>query len=259
MTSIANINEENGLLQFTLQNVDVSIANAIRRTLLSDIPTTVFRTFGEDKDSNFTVNTSRLNNEILGQRLSCIPIYVSSLDDRNIDIDDLLLEVDEENVSDVVRTVTTADFKIKIISSNEYLSKELCQDVFRPFISPIGEPFYIPFVRLRPRISAEIPGEHVAFTCKFSIGTAAENSMFNVVGTCAYGMTVDENRATALLETLKQTWKTNGLTDAIIERDATNWGLLEKKRITVPNSFDFVVGTVGPIQNGMLIKIACTV
>ena len=35
---ITNISEINNILNFTLSNVDVSIANAIRRTLLSDIP-----------------------------------------------------------------------------------------------------------------------------------------------------------------------------------------------------------------------------
>ena len=40
---IASIVEENGILRFQLQNTNVSFANAIRRTLLSDIPTLVMR------------------------------------------------------------------------------------------------------------------------------------------------------------------------------------------------------------------------
>jgi DNA-directed RNA polymerase subunit L len=255
--TIVNMTDGEDSLEFTLKGVDVSIANAIRRTLLSDIPTVVFRTFGEQKDSVFTVNTSRLNNEILGQRLSCIPIHL--MPDGQEDINDLLLEVDEVNETDTIRTITTKDFKIKRISTGEYLTNEHCREIFKPYISPTGDEYYIQFVRLRQRISPEIPGEHIAFTCKFSIGYAFENSMFNVVGTCAYGMSVDEDKAEELLAVLMQTWDSSGTTADTIEHDADNWRLLEKKRIVLANSFDFIIKTVGPIPSGSLVAIACAV
>ena len=46
-------NTENGILNFTLTGVNYSFANAIHRTILSDINTVVFRTFPyeENKDS----------------------------------------------------------------------------------------------------------------------------------------------------------------------------------------------------------------
>ena len=62
------INENNGELSFTLSGVDTSIANAIRRTIMSDIQTIVFRTFGEENNVVFTANTGRLNNEIHSKR-----------------------------------------------------------------------------------------------------------------------------------------------------------------------------------------------
>ena len=42
---INNVAHEDNKLTFTLSNVDLSIVNAFRRTLLSDIPIIVFRTF----------------------------------------------------------------------------------------------------------------------------------------------------------------------------------------------------------------------
>ena len=60
---------------FTLSGVNVSLANAVRRTILSDVPLVVFRTTPNEKNKcNIITNTSRLNNEIIKQRLSCIPI-----------------------------------------------------------------------------------------------------------------------------------------------------------------------------------------
>jgi len=258
-SSIIDINglqENNGIMSFTLSGTDLSVANAIRRSMLSDIPTVVFRTFGEHVDVAFSVNTSRLNNEILGQRLSCIPIHISP-DYAEHDTDDLLLVVEEENSTDVIQIITTDNFRIQLISTGEDLSKEKCRAIFKPFVSPTGDDYYIQFARLRPRISAEIPGERLAFKCKFSIGTASENSMFNVVGTCAYGMTVDDARASIQLEEKVQKWKSAGMTDDVVARESANWELLDKKRITLKNSFDFVVGTVGPIPNSDIVSIAC--
>ena len=63
-------------LSFTLSNCYVSFANALRRIILSEIPTIVIRsTPYERNDVTIHINTTRLNNEILKQRLSCIPIH----------------------------------------------------------------------------------------------------------------------------------------------------------------------------------------
>ena len=72
------LTEDDNILKFRLSGVDVSLANAIRRIILSDIPCYVFRTtpYSENKATIF-INTSRLNNEIIKQRLSCIPIHIS--------------------------------------------------------------------------------------------------------------------------------------------------------------------------------------
>ena len=115
--SILDISEKDNLLTFTINNINVSYANAIRRVILSEIPTVVFRTFPHEKnDATFHINTSRLNNEILKQRLSCIPIHISDLNldlDLDLDLADYLMEVDVNNTSDTIIYVTTADFKIK--------------------------------------------------------------------------------------------------------------------------------------------------
>ena len=41
---IENLVEENNQLKFTLSDINVSIANAIRRIILSEIPCVVFKT-----------------------------------------------------------------------------------------------------------------------------------------------------------------------------------------------------------------------
>jgi DNA-directed RNA polymerase subunit L len=251
--------EENNELKFVLSGVDISIANAIRRTILSDIPIVAFKAFGgESSDAVFTVNTSRLNNEILSQRLSCIPIHILP-DSEEYNIVDLLLELDEENTTDEMRILTTADFKVRVISTGLLLSRQMCREIFKPFISMSGEEYFIQFARLRQRISDEIPGEKISMTCKFSVATASENSMFNVVGTCAYGMTVDEAAAEQALTIKQQKWHSAGMSEELIASETLNWELLDKKRIILRNSFDFIVGSVGPIPNTDIITTSCLI
>ena len=64
-------------MTFTLSNTNYSIANSIRRTLLSDIPVVAFRTLPYTENMcNIIENTTRFNNEMTKQRLSCVPIHM---------------------------------------------------------------------------------------------------------------------------------------------------------------------------------------
>ena len=253
MAKVFDLKEENGLLSFTISNMDVSYVNALRRTILSDIPIVCFKTTPyEENKANILINTTRLNNEILKQRLSCIPICIPNLEDTPIK--NYLLEVDVENKIDVTVIVTTKDFNIKDISSNTYLDEDLQKKIFPPFIPPTGNgEYYIDFVRLRPRISDEIPGERIKFTCEFSVSTARDDSMFNVTGTCSYGCSPDLEKMAEQLEIRKQKWKDEGKKEAEIKFEAANWKLLEGLRYVKKNSFDFVLQTVGIYENEQII------
>ena len=149
---IDNISESGDILSFTLSGVNVSLANALRRTILSDISTVVFKTTPyEENKATIHVNTSRFNNEIVKQRLSCIPIHIT---DSEIPLKNYLMEVSVENLTDTIIFVTTQDFKVKNVTTNEYLSEKDTRAIFPPN-EQTGH--YIDFVRLRPKISDAIP------------------------------------------------------------------------------------------------------
>ena len=59
---ISKKEEEDGVLYFTLSATDVSIANGLRRTILSDIPTLVFKTF-PDKQNQAKISEKRIQNQ----------------------------------------------------------------------------------------------------------------------------------------------------------------------------------------------------
>ena len=246
--------EENEQLKFTLSGVNVSIANSLRRIVLSEIETVVFKAYNEDVNTcKVEKNTSQFNNEIIKQRLGCIPIHI---DDLNMPLDNYIMELDEENDSDTIRIVTTKDFKIKNITTETYLSENDKQNIFPPS-DQTG--YYIDFLRLKPKLSDDIPGEAIKLSCKFSIGTSRENGMFNVVSCCSYGNTPDDVKQEIELNKLKKTWKDEGMKPDQIKFEAENWRLLDGKRITKTDSFDFTIESIGVFTNQDIVHKGCDV
>jgi DNA-directed RNA polymerase alpha subunit len=252
---IENIDLEHDSLRFTLSNVNVSLANGLRRTLLSDIPLVVFKTSPVSENKcNIITNTTRLNNEIIKQRLSCIPIHVANISE--FPLKNYIMEVKVENITDTILFVTTENFVIKDISSKKELTKDEIRAIF-PADEHTG--YFIDFVRLRPKISDELPGESIHLTCEFSIGTAKEDGMFNAVSTCSYGFSVDQDEQERELAKKQQSWKDSGKTEEEIEFEKTNWKLLDGKRIVKKDSFDFVIQTVGIHTNKDILILACDI
>ena len=250
-----NSRHNDEMLMFTLSGVNVSLANAIRRTILSDIPLVVFRTTPyEQNKATIISNTSRLNNEILKQRLSCIPIHIKDIE--GFPMKNYQLEVNVENITDTTMYVTTKEFVIKDLVTGKPISESKNREIF-PANDYTG--YFIDFVRLRPKISDEIPGEKINLTCEFSVGTAKEDGMFNAVSTCSYGFTVDALAQDAILEKYKQTWKDEGKTKEEVDFEAKNWKLLDGLRITTKDSFDFIIQSIGIYDNVELVHKACEI
>lgn len=243
-------------LCFTLSGVNVSLANAIRRTILSDIPTVVFKTTPyEENKANIIENTTRLNNEIIKQRLSCIPIHMKEFDENSLK--NIILVLNEENkTEDNIMYVTTEHFKIQNVQTKEFMAKDLVKEIF-PANDYTG--YYIDFVRLKPKLSEKLPGEKIHLTCEFSIGTAKEDGMFNVASTCSYGCTPDLDTMMSKLALKKQEWRDSGMKDEDIEFESNNWKLLDGLRYFIPDSFDFIVESVGVYTNSELLVKASSI
>ena len=252
---LSKIIENDTILYFTLSGIDKCFANALRRTILTDIPTVVIRT--EDINVNqcfITKNTSRLHNEIILQRISCIPIYIFDPDfaeKHSLEID-VVNNTDDQNI----RMVTTKDIRIKNIENNTYLSDVETKKIFPPN-EITGH--YVDIVRLRPKMGTGIPGEQIALTAKFSVATARINSMFNAVSICSYGNTIDKEKAEEAWEKVHAKLKSEEKSDKEIDHVKSDFWNLDAQRHFIPNSFDFVVQSVGVYKNIDIVHKACSI
>ena len=250
---ISNVKDDE--LKFRLINVDVSIANSLRRVILSEIPIIVFRVSPNDKNKcNITANTCGLNNEIVKHRLSCIPIHIKDVEE--FPYKNYIVEVNVSNNTNTTIYVTTKDFIVKDLVLGKPLPQDKIHEIFPPN-DFTGD--FIDFVRLKPRVAEEIQPKTLKFTCEFDIGTAKEDGAYNVVSTCSYGNTIDEATQEAKLQQLKQKWKDEGKKESEINFEAENWKLLEGKRIFKKDSFDFVIETIGIYTNDEVIILACKI
>lgn len=253
-SQISNISEENDVYRFTLSSINVSIANAIRRIILTEIPTVCFITENEaENKSIFYENTSRLHNEILKQRLACIPVFDTSIERLP---DKYLLEVDVVNNTDNILYVTTEDFKIRNKETGEYMSEEETRLVFPA--DPLTNRF-IDFVRLRPKITDMIPGEKIKLTCEFSVNNAKNNSCYNVVSKCSYQNTPNLEKIKSMWEEQHNKLLAEDMPQNEIEFHKRNFMLLDSQRHYVENSFDFIVQTLGIYTNVDIVKKACAI
>ena len=103
--------------------------------MITDIPVVCFdvEEYNDVNDTlksvQFYKNTTSFNNEILRQRLSCIPVHITDEMDPEA-INSLVVEVNENNTSDSIKLVTTEHFKIIDTTSNKELSKTQRDKIF---------------------------------------------------------------------------------------------------------------------------------
>lgn len=265
---VGDVHVNKSALHFTLSNAPVSTANALRRIVLSDIQTLVFRTFPHEANrATFHVNTTRHHNEILKQRLSCVPIHISDPDFVHADYE---CEIHVSNKEDRVMYVTTEHFKVKKRDTGAIIKMWKGREIFPPD-PDTGD--YIEFARLMPKVADYNDGEELHITANFDMGFAKQDSAFNVCCTCAYGCTPDKVKQETAWEKIvaeQQKQKSGAATaeegsgsgsvhDESLRLQKENWKLLDAQRIVSPDSFDFVIETLGVFTNEEILRKACDI
>jgi DNA-directed RNA polymerase subunit L len=168
-----------------------------------------------------------------------------------------VLDLDKKNDTDDMIVITTEDFRVRNKENGNYLTVEEVRKIFPPFKKTNT---FIDFARLRPRIGDSIPGEHIKLTCEFSVHTASENSMFNVVSKCTYGYTLDHEKIAEAWQKQEDQLRTqDSIKETDLEFKKKNFMLLDAQRIYKENSFDFQIQTVGVYDNREIVKMGARI
>jgi hypothetical protein len=257
MVSNVTFNEELHQMKLDLAGLDVSYVNAIRRVILSDIPSVVMG--APNTTIRFVENTSRMNNEILKHRLSCVPIHLPYADDPRIFLQaqqGLYVKLHVVNDGDQVLMVTTENLVVEQEGEKPVGAPWLAKDMFPPHRTT-GH--HIALLRLRPStlLQQQSDGERIHLVAQLGIGTARNDSCFNVAHTCTFRNKQIEGEA---LKTAREAYR-NELSGKNMQKDeieaaVEDWNLLDAKRKFVPNAFEFTLESVGHMPPLYILRTA---
>jgi DNA-directed RNA polymerase subunit L len=216
---ITNINiDSNETISFDLNNyskdIKTALANAIRRTIISDIKTYNI----DDKTVSFTENTSVFDNEFLKLRLTLIPI-ISDLD--GINYENLVISCSKTNEGENTESIYVSDFICRDITNDTVIDiKSLCKYHDILFCKIRSNQI----VTFEGRLAHHNSDHHGASYCP--------------VGTCVYTFKVDEE-------------KVNEMTKDLTEIEKISFSTLERERIYEkmdddhPSVYQFVIESIG--------------
>ncbi|KAJ1537584.1 45 kDa subunit of RNA polymerase II, partial [Nowakowskiella sp. JEL0078] len=119
-------NEEQNAISFTLSNVDLSLANALRRIMLSEVSTMAIDLV------EFESNTTVLSDEFLAHRLGLIPLISRDADQMNYTRDCNCTKYCEFCSAELTLRVMSTEDGIKRVTSKDLMSSH-------PGIVPVGQ------------------------------------------------------------------------------------------------------------------------
>ena len=248
------------MIKFQLAPTDVAYANVLRRVILTEVESVAFRSHiledGSTSDIKISKNSTPMSNEMLAHRLGLIPINISNPLEWNSDEYSFKLNV--VNDSPDSRDVVAADIQIL---KNRGAEED-------PLPIPSGEFFYPDPISketsliavLKGRVGTQEP-ETLTFEAVASVGIGRENAQFIPVSQCSYAYTPDtsperrreffEKWLTAHNKGSMDELETNSTRKAELERE---FNTMEVARCFMsdergePNSFDFIIETVGVLD-----------
>jgi DNA-directed RNA polymerase subunit L len=241
--SIKALREDEDVLQFTIYDIDLSFVNAMRRTILSDIAVCHI-----DADRCIIKkNDGQLHNELIKERLLCIPVHVEKTDLAEF-VRDYTLEITICNTSDAMQIVTTNDFRIRNITNNEYVNSSIRQSIFPPDLYSRD---YIDFARL-------LPNQSLVLTSTFGIGDIKKNGAFSATSLCTFTNTIDAELAAHAWNEIKQQLTAKTASEDEILFAKKNYYCMDAQRHFYTDSFDFSVKAV-VYRNMGIVQMACDV
>tara|TARA_Y100000022_G_C13229569_1_gene366648 strand:- start:186 stop:1331 length:1146 start_codon:yes stop_codon:yes gene_type:complete len=228
-------------LTFTISNCDVSFANALRRTILTDVVTVGFNTDDYNtSDLKVIKNNSCLHNEFLLHRLGLVPIYSSNIDKFDCSLYKYILKV--KNVGNDILDVTTRDIQVINVQTN---TEEENNNFFKAN-EITGD--HILLTKLKPNPDQNGEEIHIEGTC--SKGSGSDNIRYSPVSKMCFVNKIDPARAQEALQVYLAENAGKDTEEKLIRR----FNIEESERHYYvnengdPNVFDFIIESKGVMK-----------
>ena len=228
-------------LEFDLHKCDVSLANALRRTILTDVETIGFKTEPYN-ESNVKIieNTSSLHNEFILLRIGLIPIYfdVSKFDPNKYEF---ILDV--HNKTENIINVTTNDFQV----IDKDTGTNLDSNIFFPKNDITND--YILLLKLKPGPNNN--GEKIHLKAKANISNGRDNARYSPVSCITYTNKLDPELYKEKYQEFAKTSNSNNpkQTFDITESERC----FQKDENNRPKIFEFKIESVGVIPSHLIL------
>lgn len=232
------IKKENKII-FKLKDVDVSILNALRRVVLSEIDNVAFEykpyNTGEKQKIKILENTCPLHNEIIQQRLSMLPLNFKPNEILEFDENNYKFVLTKKNTTNSLMNVTTEDIEI-FDSNNKKYDDKFTRRIF-PKNKYSGD--YILITKLKPNLINTNDGDSINIEMTATKDKAQNYSGFGYVSQCVYHNIVDEKKAEKELKKRIEVFKKdNNPTKEELDSFITDFNNLDKARYFHKNQFD---------------------
>jgi DNA-directed RNA polymerase subunit L len=249
---------------FVLEGTSTTIANTIRRCILSETRSVGFRadlTNQADPGIKIRKNTSVIFNEMLAHRLTLLPLGVRRIDEFDPSRYECVLRVRNTNVGPItpesVIHVKAGDFLVREKQADgEFadLPTEATRAMFPA--DPLTRDTAL-LATLRPQWTPEQPVEEIDLTAYPVIGRGREFMGFCPVSQCAFANTLDpspvrqEQFFTEWLRDFKKIADATAIPRETLDGHREEWATMAKQRCFLvddkgqPNSFSFSVESVG--------------
>jgi DNA-directed RNA polymerase subunit L len=253
------VTDDDTRITFEINDVDMSLVNAIRRVIFTDIQSVGFYFKLKDhfvhNDIDIKKNDSPIHNEFLAHRLSQIPLHLSKEEIKDWSPGNMSFTLKKTNNTGETINVTTNDIQIhdsnaKVLSQAEHArifpANKLTKD-------------HILITKLKPSLDKK-HGTTVDLKMSAKKGIAKDCICWSVISHCSYYNTIDDEAVETHLKQLtegKSAEESKQISDAFNTLDI--YRFFKKNEHGDPNSFIFSLETECGLSPYDIFSEACVI
>ena len=289
----------NNVSSFTMNNIPLSLANSIRRSILSNIPTVAFSDEWCDNENQRSIviktNTSGIHNEFLSHRISLVPLYldndvikVKTYFDvnnnkrvfvfKNSIVPNMKINIKNDKATRLSKNIPSSSNNLIVTNNDFEYNVDLIEDASDyPPISELMLPDmytgdHIILDILKSNVLDDQLGEEINVISKPTIGVGKTHARYCPVGTVSFQLEVNENLIDSVFQQKlnymnKERVNKNlsELSESEVVKIRKSFDLLDKDRIFKkngfgdPNCFKFNIESIGFLESNQILYDALTI